>query len=85
MSGPEEAFSHTRCAGEIAVRVRIFSLGFHFQAGSELYAGRGIFAVVGREKRVFFGVLIGPKSVFCFNLVACNLEIYAAHRRLLLQ
>ena len=30
------------------------------------------------------GVLIGPNSLFCFALIACNFEIRAAHRRPLL-
>ena len=31
------------------------------------------------EKSLSFGILIGPKSVFCFTLIACKFEIYAAH------
>ena len=41
-------------------------------------SGRGNFAVVGRQKSLFFGALIGPKSLFCFTLNACNFEICAA-------
>ena len=43
-------------------------------------SGRGYFAVVGRQKSLFSGVVIGPKSLFCFTLIACNFEICAAHR-----
>ena len=46
--------------------------------------GRGNFAVVGRQKSFFSGALIGPNSLFCFALVACNVENFAAHRRSLL-
>ena len=31
------------------------------------------------------GGLIGPKSLICFTLIACNIEICAAHRRSLLK
>ena len=41
--------------------------------------------MVGHEKSLFSGILIGPKSLFRFTLIACNFEIYAAHRRSLLQ
>ena len=47
-------------------------------------AGRGNFAVVGRQKSFFSGALIGPNSLFCFTLIACNFENCAAHRRSLL-
>ena len=40
--------------------------------------GRGNFAVVGRQKSLFPGALIGPKSLFCFTFIACNFEFYAA-------
>ena len=30
------------------------------------------FALVGRPKSLFPGALIGPKSLFCFTLIACN-------------
>ena len=46
---------------------------------------RDNFTVVGREKSLFSGVLIGPKSFFCVTLIACIFEICAAHRRSLLQ
>ena len=39
---------------------------------------RGSYAVVGRQKTLFLGALIGPKSLFCFSLIVCNFEIYAA-------
>ena len=49
-------------------------------------SGRGNFAVLwGAKKSFFSGVLIGPKSLYCFTLIACNFDIYAAHRRSLLQ
>ena len=51
---------------------------------SGVVAGRGNFAVVGRQKAFFSGALIGPKSLFCFTVIACNFEICAAHRRSLL-
>ena len=41
--------------------------------------------MVGHEKSLFSGILIGPKSLFRFTLIACHFEIYAAHRRSLLQ
>ena len=40
--------------------------------------GRRSFAVMGRQKSLFSGPLIGPKPLFCFALIACNFEIYAA-------
>ena len=43
-----------------------------------LPAGRGNFAVVGRQKSLFLGALIGPKSLFFFTLIVCNFEFYAA-------
>ena len=46
--------------------------------------GRGNFAVVGRQKSSCSGAVIGPNSLFCFTLIACNFEICAEHRRLLL-
>ena len=45
---------------------------------------RGNFAVVGRQKSLVSSALIGPNSLFCFTLIACNFEICAAHRRSLL-
>ena len=45
----------------------------------------GNFAVVGREKTLFSGVLNGPKSLFCFTIIACNFENCTAHRRSLMQ
>ena len=47
--------------------------------------GRGNFAVLGHKKSSFSGVLICPKLLFCFTPIARNFEIYAAHRRSLLQ
>ena len=48
-------------------------------------ARKGNLAVVGHEKTLFFGILTGFKSLFCFTLITCHFEIYAAHRRSLLQ
>ena len=45
--------------------------------------GRGNITV-GRQKSLFSDALIGPNSLFCFALIACNFEICAAHRRSLL-
>ena len=39
---------------------------------------------MGRQKSLFPGALIGPKSLFCFTPIACNFESCAAHRRSLL-
>ena len=39
---------------------------------------------MGRQKSLFSGALIGPNSLFCFTLIACNFEFCAAHRRSLL-
>ena len=44
----------------------------------------GNFAVVGHQKSLFSGALIGPNSFFCFTLIACIFELCAAHRRSLL-
>ena len=43
------------------------------------------FAVMGPEKSVYSGNLIGPKSIFCCTLIACNFDFYAAHCHPLLQ
>ena len=39
-------------------------------------ACRSNFAVVGHEESSLSAILIGPKSLFVFALVACNFEIF---------
>ena len=60
------------CVGFLCIRA--FLLSGMLMSGQ----GRGNFAVVARQKSVFPGALIGPKSLFCFTLIACNFEMYAA-------